>query len=1118
MQRSIHTGSTSGRHVSVQLARICSEATNDVFTDKSMLLTRLRSEEFTRSGDKFSGELLRMVTNGSPRTLSPSVWPIIANLAAKYHSRRALPDEVVTEIIDTVGSNHASWDGRFAAYAIGSFGKLCRANPRLIALLGPLLDHHLAPIDGSSWTDVEGICLRLFHVYKKNPREDSFVHVFLPPLCKRLRGALLGAGALPSATELDGILNFTSLLGQDGVDASVLVVDLMEKIGAHGQSGAIVHACLSLVESLALRPLIPRCILITDVRDLTNPKELSSLLSVLASSPQLPDFRLAKSHLLKSPILSGNSASSLSADEVALVARSLAGVGQADGTAASLESIIWKLGEGVFGSSLKGISAASVVAFMRAVTWCTGDGPSDLTVQLFDSIGPFLLDKQYPPEASPGRGDFVTVAVSLARLKHKDASKEARSINVRKQRLHCHQKAITYVVGREYWVPLLVTLSSLLRKHVARLSAAECVALISAYSRLDQREAEFLTLVSHRLIVCDSLGDAIPGIFEVTSSTESIKKRRARHEALPRPASGEGVTMEQLCVAVSSLGAMDVISPDFARWVTTKVRKYPVDGISSDNVRDILVGFTRTGKADWVFVGAVPPGHTSVHFPRVKEQSLQVVLFDILLSCLPLDATSKLIIGAVVNGLRHVNYRKADFLSSVASTLREPVGSAIAYHAISSLDLIRVVETASMPGLEELVLTDGITPVMLSGALEYFIKSDAGLSQDVIRKAFAKAHPTSELMSIIVTELPRLICASELRTLRALTELVNKAKPGFANNPPLAKTIVAEVQHTVSRIQYSLGGPAAADCRRTWVTREAGLELYADIVLNPTQRPGVTSVDVNVQYLRIVDIPAVDKTAAAAAPKKSSSTAANLAKEGRVYLTLTVDGSGVAVSTDPVEVTEGSLLLDFSNQPGIHLPVSGSTSDKDTSPPTLRIRLFQNLRSKESEQKGKSPKLVIAAEGHIPVKSVVADGTGLVDDSGRRGSGDSDTTGRITDVELWSTGGQRVVAVVGLMASLSSRRPVTPRHTSSAVKNPINPLVAASVGRSSAAGEGDDNSVDTERLYRGESPQLEGRKLLREITDKFVSSKPGLGRASGVDEVSRVICIAHSHDSSVAKI
>ncbi|KAF4757108.1 hypothetical protein FOZ63_021689, partial [Perkinsus olseni] len=108
------------------------------------------------------------------------------------------------------------------------------------------------------------------------PREDSFIHIFLPPLHKRLRAALDGDGPLPAATELDGILNLTALLGQQGVQASVLIVELLERVGAKGQPAAIVHACLSLAESAAIQPLVARCILIADSRDLRSAKELST--------------------------------------------------------------------------------------------------------------------------------------------------------------------------------------------------------------------------------------------------------------------------------------------------------------------------------------------------------------------------------------------------------------------------------------------------------------------------------------------------------------------------------------------------------------------------------------------------------------------------------------------------------------------------------------------------------------------------------------------------------------------------------------------------------------------------------------------------------------------------
>ncbi|KAF4736152.1 hypothetical protein FOZ63_004724, partial [Perkinsus olseni] len=339
-------------------------------------------------------------------------------------------------------------------------------------------------------------------------------------------------------------------------------------------------------------------------------------------------------------------------------------------------------------------------------------------------------------------------------------------------------------------------------------TAAECVAVISSYSRLEQREADFLTLVSHRLLACDSLGDATPGVFELTSSAESVKKRRQRHEALPRPSSGDGVTTEQLCVAVSSLGAMDVISPDFARWVTTKVRRYPPDRITSSSVRDIIVGLTRTGKTD-------------------------AVLFDRLLGCLQLESVSGVVLGALVSALRHVGYRKTDFIKSAVSVARDPVAAALVYHAIAGLDLAAELDTQGMPGLEELLEASNITPIVLSGAMEYFIEilgRRGSPPLEIIGKGFAAGHPTSSLMTAVATKLPFLLSMGDLAVVRALHQLVGRASRGFAKNPPLPKTIVAEVQHTVSRVRYAHGGPAASDCRRAWVTREAGLELYTDIL------------------------------------------------------------------------------------------------------------------------------------------------------------------------------------------------------------------------------------------------------------------------------------------------
>lgn len=75
------------------------------------------------------------------------------------------------------------------------------------------------------------------------PDGDSFIHIFLPSLCKRLRDVLHGNGPLPTATELDGILNLTALLGHLGVDTCMLVVELLERVQAKGQSMAVVHAC-----------------------------------------------------------------------------------------------------------------------------------------------------------------------------------------------------------------------------------------------------------------------------------------------------------------------------------------------------------------------------------------------------------------------------------------------------------------------------------------------------------------------------------------------------------------------------------------------------------------------------------------------------------------------------------------------------------------------------------------------------------------------------------------------------------------------------------------------------------------------------------------------------------
>lgn len=42
-------------------------------------------------------------------------------------------------------------------------------------------------------------------------------------------------------------------------------------------------------------------------------------------------------------------------------------------------------------------------------------------------------------------------------------------------------------------------------------------------------QADFLTLVSHRLMMCDAQGDTTPGVFELTSSIESVRRRRQRH-------------------------------------------------------------------------------------------------------------------------------------------------------------------------------------------------------------------------------------------------------------------------------------------------------------------------------------------------------------------------------------------------------------------------------------------------------------------------------------------------------------------------------------------------------------------------------------------------------------
>ncbi|EER20594.1 hypothetical protein Pmar_PMAR027005, partial [Perkinsus marinus ATCC 50983] len=123
---------------------------------------------------------------------------------------------------------------------------------------------------------------------------------------------------------------------------------------------------------------------------------------------------------LQSPVLQGQG-EGLSASEVALLARSLAGIGQADGTAVELESVVWRLGMRVFGTTLKGLPAPSVIAFMRAVTWCTEEGNlSDDAVQFFDNLGPYLLERQYPPDAPPGSSDLITVAAGLARMGHKD--------------------------------------------------------------------------------------------------------------------------------------------------------------------------------------------------------------------------------------------------------------------------------------------------------------------------------------------------------------------------------------------------------------------------------------------------------------------------------------------------------------------------------------------------------------------------------------------------------------------------------------------------------------------------------------------------------------------------
>ncbi|EER15493.1 hypothetical protein Pmar_PMAR016300 [Perkinsus marinus ATCC 50983] len=181
---------------------------------------------------------------------------------------------------------------------------------------------------------------------------------------------------------------------------------------------------------------------------------------------------------------------------------------------------------------------------------------------------------------------------------------------------------------------------------------------------------------------------------------------------------------------------------------------------------------------------------------------------------------------------------QVDFIKSAVSATRDPVAAALVYHALSALDLAMEVDSGDMPGLDRLVEAKNITPIALSGAMEYFVRMHLGSGRpwlESMRKGFIAAHPTSPLMTAVAVYLPHLIDKGDLELVRALQALVMRAKPGFAKSPPTPKTIVTEVQHCVSRVRYGQGGPAAAtDCRRVWITREAGMELYTDGVASVT--------------------------------------------------------------------------------------------------------------------------------------------------------------------------------------------------------------------------------------------------------------------------------------------